>query len=1074
MNLKNSKEQYLASDPDYSIWLSASAGTGKTKVLTDRVLRLLISGAEPHRILCLTFTNAAANEMRERIYKKISKWSIITKKNLKLEIETLKGSNATDEEVVYAQNLLSNHLQKSDSLNIYTIHSFCQKILKQFPIEAGVSPNFKIIDEINQQKIFASIKYTLIVDKDLKALVTSLLSQMHETKLNELIEEILNDRIKFKYLFEKFSNSFDYQQYLQHILKINPSEDSISIIQDTKLFILKYVDRILICDIKKLLADYLEASSEDILEKWSKLKNFFLTQDESKKKKLLTKAKQAEYPDQLEYLLLVQDIVFETTDRVKTFKLLESSIKLYDLAKGVIEKYEAYKNQKSFIDYDDLIYYTHQLFTKSEFKDWILYKLDGGIEHILVDEAQDTNLNQWKLVLAMINDFVAGESANKVSKSIFVVGDEKQSIYSFQGAEYEQFNKIKTQILQQLANSQKKYQVINLGTSYRSAEIILNTVNQIFHHVRSKSKDLFDSDNFGLNCCLKDYGGKVELWPIYQNSKTSEVFWPIIKEEASEDAQSRLAKDIASYIKDCINSKKVLYSTQKAAQPQDFMILLRQRNNFAHQIVKELKALRVPVSGLDRIDLFDDLSVQDLLSAAKFVLFPEDELNLAGLLKSPIINLTDNELYELSHNRVQNLNTKIQTESQYLLVKNQLNQIITLASNVTISDFFYILVYGYDNLSRFLAMNSHESSDSINELINLALKFEHEISGSMQEFVAWCNACDIEITRDTNSGNVVRIMTVHGSKGLQAPIVILPETTSMPKASGKFLWNNNFCPFFTIRTNQSCQFYDDLKQGERSLQYKEYLRLLYVATTRACEQLVFCGYTSNEDINENCWYNLVSSAIKPTLTAVEYKDQNIFISESLMQRPVASFSQDKTKSIPLINLTSKATYTSKIQTKNLFPNSPLNVQNSAIYGQIIHKILEDSFVLGNFENLLKSKLLTLLPEDYLKVLIPKLSSLEQNPEFQSILQSETKTEVSIGSNIDYKIGRIDLLSITQNKITIIDYKTDAKVPDSINEVPIKYLEQLESYKKAMQCIYPQHKVEAKILWIMRGSFMQIF
>jgi ATP-dependent helicase/nuclease subunit A len=1072
---ETSTEQQIASDPNYSIWLSASAGTGKTKVLTDRVLRLLISGVEPRRILCLTFTNAAANEMKERIHSRISKWSVISDKELKLELEALSGSASHSAEVKKAKALLSNYLQKSESLNIYTIHSFCQKVLKQFPIEAQISPSFRIIDEINTQKIFALVKYSLITNSSLSPVVSKFLGEMHEIKLNELIEEILNHKIKFKYLFDRFRGAADYQNYLRSTLKLVDGENEISAILDGKKQIARYIDKMSISEIKKLLLEFVAASSDEMVEQFNKLKSFFLTADEQKKKKLLTKALQSEYPGQLEYLLTIQEAIFETLNRIKTYKLFESSLNLYELAKGVISNYESYKNLQNFLDYDDLIYYTHQLFTKSEFKDWILYKLDGGIEHILVDEAQDTNLNQWKLILAMLSDFVAGESSNKANKSIFVVGDEKQSIYSFQGAEYEQFNKIKAEILQQLANSQKKYQVVNLGTSYRSSKLILDTVNQIFNHIRGIDPGLFEADNFELKCHLENYGGRVEVWPLYKATKSEDVFWPTSYQEQTDDAQDKLAQDIASYIKDMIDSKKILFSTQRPVAPEDFMILLRQRNELAHKIVKELKKLQLPVAGLDRIALFEDLSVQDLLSAAKFALLPEDELNLACLLKSPIINLNDQDLYQLLYKREQNLYSQIQQDSKYLKVKEQLAEINKLARNLGLSDFFYVLVYGHNNLIHFLSRNGRESADPINELISLALKFEQEISGSLQEFVSWCSTCNIELARGTNNDNVIKIMTIHGAKGLQAPIVIVPETTELSKSTDRFLWDDNDCPFFGAKASQYCEFYDNLKQIEKNKQYKEYLRLLYVAATRAQEQLIFCGYSAYENINPNCWYNLVNAALEKTLKTIIRKDVMVLINESSLKSPsIAHAKQQAIKPLPLINMTIKTSYKCEDQQENIMPYSPLALDQSATYGEIIHKILEESLATKNIENLLDHHLFDLLPEYYLKLVKPKLYKLINSDEFKRLIQGEIMIEVSIGSQHEYRLSRIDLLSLHQDQATIIDYKTDKNVPEDINGVPEKYVAQLKSYKEAIQSIYPNKTIEAKILWIMAPSFMQIF
>jgi ATP-dependent helicase/nuclease subunit A len=1070
--VQNSREQTLASDPEYSIWLSASAGTGKTKVLTDRVLRLLLAKVELSKILCLTFTNAAANEMKKRIYEMLKHWSLLSVKGLKVELEMLTGGAIKNEEIFYAQSLLSKYLEKSESLNIYTIHSFCQKILRQFPIEAGVSPNFKIIDEINQQKIFFLIKHSIITDPSLQPLTSRILGVMHEMRLNELIAEILSDKIKFKYLFGQFSNDLVYQQYLQRVLKIANVDSVTSIIKNSQILLSKYIDKVVNNEVKEALIDYVQTTS--ICPTKHVLKSFFLTLDGKKKKKLLTKAIQEKYPEQLNYLLSIQEIISDTLDQIKAFRLLHSSIDLYNLAKNLIEKYDDYKNQRGFLDYDDLIYYTYQLFTTSEFKDWILYKLDGGIEHILVDEAQDTNLNQWKLILEMIRDFVAGESINNANKSIFIVGDEKQSIYSFQGAEYEQFNEIKCQILEQLADAHKKHREINLGTSYRSSELILSTVNRIFNHIRYVDPCLFDANNFALKCHLESYGGEVELWDLYCDSQDENVFWPILQDSHIASAKNILAKKIALYIQNLLSSKKVLFATGKSVEPRDIMILLRQRNDFAHKLVKELKNLQIPVSGLDRINLFEDLSVKDLLAAAKFALSPQNELNLACLLKSPIIKMSESDLFKLLHGRKQNLYLQISTIAEYLEVKNKLGQITELAHAVSLSDFFHILIYGYNHLSDFLANNGHESLDSINELINLSLQFERQVSGSLQDFVSWCNSCKMEFARDTNQGNVVQIMTVHASKGLQSPIVLLPETTSMPRIKEYFLWNADGCPFLAINAAQSPKYYTDLKQLEGEKQYKEYLRLLYVATTRAREHLVFCGYASGEAANDKSWYSLISNAMKADLSKGKIlEDTTIFTKCSEHERPTLSSHVKNIEPLPLIHFDAQYNYIIKNPVIGKSINSPLREQDLAFYGQVVHKILEESLSQKNLDMLVSHRLFDLLPDDYALLVKSRLAKLFHHPDFQALLGSIIRCEVSVSHQAPNKLGRIDLMSILGNSITIFDYKTDKNVPIVIDDVPVNYIEQITAYKNAIQAIYPDHCVTAKIVWIMDASIMEV-
>ena len=320
-------------------------------------------------------------------------------------------------------------------------------------------------------------------------------------------------------------------------------------------------------------------------------------------------------------------------------------------------------------------------------------------------------------------------------------------------------------------------------------------------------------------------------------------------------------------------------------------------------------------------------------------------------------------------------------------------------------------------------------------------------------------------------GGMIKIMTIHGAKGLQSPIVILPETTTMPKASYRFLWQDGL-PFFTMRANQYCQFYNNLRDLESKKQYKEYIRLLYVATTRACEQIVFCGHSSSEKINDRCWYHLVESALKDSMEEVKNGDISTFIDQSKILRPKSTTQLTSASSLPLINLSSlpRKLY----QSFELFDeaNSPLEDNKSSMYGQIVHKIFEDAFQKKNINILVDHHLMQLLPNNYTSSLKLNLQKLVAQDEFNDLFKLDLKTEVSIAS--DERFGRIDLLAIHSDKVTIIDYKTDSRPPQDLKNVPEKYLSQLAFYKIAIGSIYPDTLIETKILWIMSGEFMTIF
>ncbi|MGV2432818.1 MAG UNVERIFIED_CONTAM: UvrD-helicase domain-containing protein [Rickettsiaceae bacterium] len=355
---------------------------------------------------------------------------------------------------------------------------------------------------------------------------------------------------------------------------------------------------------------------------------------------MLYKKSATENPEIYDILRNIQQKIIICNDKIKISRMIESTIHMYDIAKYIIDKYTNYKRNLVSLDYDDLIYYAKELLSNNHMKDWVLYKLDGGIKHLLVDEAQDTSPKQWQIIEAIMREFYSGDTASKEERTIFIVGDEKQSIYSFQGADVSNFSNVSRYIQDQMHKAQKQYKNIELESSYRSSSSILDVVAKVFEEqYNSLSK---------LQCHRKGDNGLVELWPLYgkdEEDSQNRLFWPLVDEMESVDhPYKKLAKDIAHYIKNYLASGIILPSTKEKVKPGDFMILIRRRNQLTHEIIAALKELQVPVSGIDRMLIMNHLSVQDIISIAKFTLLPYDDLNLASLLKSPIIGLDEEGL----------------------------------------------------------------------------------------------------------------------------------------------------------------------------------------------------------------------------------------------------------------------------------------------------------------------------------------------------------------------------------------------------------------------------------------------
>jgi ATP-dependent helicase/nuclease subunit A len=1049
--------QNKASNPEISTWVSASAGTGKTKILTDRVLRLLLKGEGFDKILCLTFTNAAAGEMKQRITTALDTWSKLDKHILAKELNKIIGREATTQEISIARSLYDSYLKAEDSINIQTIHSFCQKLLKKFPLEASVSPSFKIIDEIKVDYILSQIKKHLMYQDDLEPITEYLSINFHELIIDEILSEIIQHKAQFlksKASLDNFKN-----KSIKLILELQNSNDS-------------YYDLIKQSPVIQNIVAFKATTKE--------LKEFFLTQQSQKKKRIVTqkiaKAGSNLYSD----LETIQDQIYTLDQKEKAEKLKNHSKLLFLLGSKIIEKYENYKSIKALLDYDDLIIYACKLLNDSAAKEWVLYKLDGGIDHLLVDEAQDTSNDQWSIIKALIDEFYSGHEAEKNNRTVFVVGDEKQSIFSFQGADIDSFSHMNKFLKKKMSGARRHFENVNLEISYRSAKEVLDVVYHVFNRVREQMPGVFSSTLNQLQAFRSDHSGSVELWPICSTKNLTNEFWPIIKSEVDTiSSKVQLAQKISSYIKHKLGSGQILAATNKAIAPNDFMILFRKRDEFTKEVISALQNDGVPVAGLDRITLRENLAVQDLLSIGKFVLNCQDNLNLATLLKSPTIGINEAFLYDISIKRGKHsiwdyINLTQHSSEKHRILFEQLSIFLEIYQKTNVKTFFQYIVdiLGFrETLNIFCGP---DSNDAIDELLYACQDYASENNNSLQSFIFWIQSSNSSIKRDSSSSDKVKIMTLHGSKGLQSPIVLLCDTTSLPTNNNHFIWDKDGNCLSARSATDAPDYYRDLYQLEQEKIYSEYLRLLYVGMTRAEDHLVVCGYTGNKSIAENCWFELVNKAMKEIAVEVEdgrliYGTNSDHFNSIIDKSPeIQRIEYFYPKNQILKKHVTKEPHVQYIPT-SLWQITP------AQYGVIFHKILEDSVAAKEISSMHTHPLIGTLDKKSQKRIKKSIKLIAANIEFNRLIEHPTLTELSIGTlhNEKVKLGRIDLMIHLNKEIIIIDYKSDLNHAINLDTIPKNYINQLLSYKEIVEKIYPDHKIYTKILWLESGDLMEV-
>nr|WP_264723281.1 UvrD-helicase domain-containing protein [Wolbachia endosymbiont (group A) of Sphecodes monilicornis] len=891
-----------AINPNFSAWVNASAGTGKTKILIDRVLRLLLENKR--NILCLTFTNAAANEMENRIHSILSKWAICSDSVLAADLEQLDffsmsfqrvtlesskkkewipvsstgmtgggashnhdlskkpavnpsvssqcltlGSRKNKDYLTRARRLFSE--LENLGLTIQTIHAFCYKLISSFPIEAGIAPNCTLSEckELHPI-IFNKVLHNETVQDDINLIAT----EIDENKLRDLLYTLCVKR----------SASANDSKYIKDKLSA-PDE-----IHDLQSETIEHVERLaeILSEGSKRDQSYSEILYSTVIPagiqkkrtsvtRWNdtKVENLakvFLKSESHEKKSIssiATKSILEKFKDAEQIIESVQNVVFTHIRDMNSYQIFKRTSSLLGIFKVYVDLYSSEKSKNALLDYNDIIDLATNLLSNPNYKDWILFNLDQKIDHILVDEAQDNSISQWKIITNLCDEFFAG---NDEKRTLFVVGDVKQSIYRFQGANPHLFN-----YMQQYFHTKtggRDWVSCQLEKSFRSTPEVLMLVDRIFNNFRAEIS--FVDNEIKHVPHRENDQGYIEIWPALPKCKEEEqqaLQIPLICKEGYTIADRLLAQAIAHKIHNWLNEGRILVAKDRHIEPRDIMVLVRQRNVLVDYIISELKKANVPVVGRDYFRIMDYIAVQDLIALAEFLLLQANDLALANALKSPLFNFTEDDLFNIAYDRKEHsLWERIQDYS--VVIYSELNYLINLSRTESpLALFTHILRTGK---KKFAARLGLECFEVLDEFMNLVLQFENP---SLQAFVQWIKENNPEIKNDMQSErNAVRIMTIHKSKGLQAPIVFLVDTNTVPRNSESIIFDGTEVPFWCGKNNNA--YCDQVKREKKLEDYNEYLRLLYVALTRAEDELYIL---SKEPVQKGSWYDLITKYGEP-------------------------------------------------------------------------------------------------------------------------------------------------------------------------------------------------------------------
>jgi ATP-dependent helicase/nuclease subunit A len=1138
-----SQKQATASDPGRSAWVSANAGSGKTHVLTQRVIRLLLAGCRPSAILCLTYTKAAASEMSNRVFERLAEWATLSDAELSGRVAAIEGKAPDLFKLAEARRLFARALETPGGLKIQTIHAFCEALLHQFPLEANVAGHFSVLDDRAAAVLLADARRTLLTatasedDAALADAFATVLDIADDTGLERLISEIVASRGPIRDFLDGAAKAGGVDAVLRRETGLDPQETADDILAafwpldglqgDVLEAYLSAAETFGSDTVKTSAAGFRSASGlTDAEARRALLHSLFFTKDGSPRKigtAFFSAVLKKQFPHFETPLLAAQAHVIACTDRLRRFRMYEATRAALTIAERLIGDYEDLKRTRSLLDFDDLIDRTARLLTREKVSAWVHYKLDQGIDHILVDEAQDTSPRQWQIVRALTDDFFAGETARVAGRTIFAVGDEKQSIYSFQGARPERFAEEGREVARRTRAAEAVFSPIRLLLSFRSTRDVLSAVDRVFldpANARGLSPDggeIVHASNRGRE------PGAVDIWEVIAAPPgLDEEDWTAPFDAVAEEAPINvLARRIADTLAGWIGRETV---TEKGkARPMeagDIIVLVRKRDAFVNALTRTLKQRHnLPVAGADRLVLTKHIAVQDLVALGRFAVLPEDDLSLAALLKSPLFSLDEETLFDLAARRGarQSLWARLRETAGLASVVRRLEEILRDAGGQSVHDFYARILGAGGGRRAFLARLGTEAGEIIDEFLTFALDQEENGLPGLQAFVSTLEleAPTVKREQDKARGEI-RIMTVHAAKGLEAPVVFLVDGGAKPFSHShmpqlRFLATPGLAgglpAWLPLKDFANALTEADAERIKAGAE-EEYRRLLYVAMTRAADRLVVCGYRGKQE-NKDTWHQMIAAALSADaercaattfstrseswpgfawreagaatageVTAMAVADKPKVQLPEALGRPLPP-----QRALPRPLSPSGAAAVIETDAADLLVPSALFGRKGGApgtglaleRGRILHRFLQ---VLPAFDPAERpaaarrylERAAAAWPESARASLVAAALAVIDDGSLAAIFSPSARAEVSImgtlrlGSREFAVSGRIDRMVVTDSAVEIVDFKTNRVPPASPGDIPFEHRAQLAIYRAILGPLYPDKEIRCGLIY----------
>ncbi len=1104
-------EQRTASDPAASVFVSANAGSGKTKLLVDRLLRLLLGGADPARIQCLTYTKAAAAEMAVRLNGRLGQWVTSDDARLDAALGEL-GVRPDGETRGRARSLFAAVLDLPGGMRIGTIHAFCEGLLKRFPLEARLSPHFRLIEDADRA-VALQAEGEAVLSRAAPAPVAVVAGLVRAADFDELVRTLEAERTRLAPLLA-LPEAARRRLVWQAAGAVDADHDALTrrAVGGVDEAAMREAGRTMVEKASPTIqtrgAGLLDWLSGDPLERragWQRWRGLFIS-DSGKlyEPATMCNGKLARsQPAVLAALLAEQQRVGEIEQARSAVLLAEATAALLDLAAPVLEAFAAGKAQGEMLDFGDLIDRARRLLREEPGAAWVLFKLDGGLDHLLLDEVQDSAPAQWDIAGALSEEFFAGlgahEDAGRARRTVFAVGDPKQSIYSFQGAAPGAFEQARERFRSLVGRAGAVFREGTLDVSFRSTPAVLRLVDAVFadgaagvgqtRHVAHRA----------------EAAGMVTLWPLAPRPPLPELLeWSApARNEGLETAPQRLAESLARHVRGLIEAETPLPSRGgRALRAGDVLVLVRARSAFQRALVRALKVQGVPVAGLDRMKLTEQLAVQDLMALGDWLLLPEDDLALACVLTSPLGGLSDDELMALAAGRRQErlfaaLEARADERPAWRAALDFLGTLRRRVDYVSPHALLSEALGPLGGRARLFHRLGPEAAEPVDELLAAALRFAQSHPASLQGFLHWLRRSGTEVKREAEgAGDAVRVMTVHGAKGLQAPLVILPDTTGMPKLPPALLWGEAdgiAVPLWAPGGEFAAPAFKALREREKQAQRAEYNRLLYVALTRAEDQLLVCGWESGTKTDAGCWYQLVEDGMRRL--AAQSAPSAVFEGrEERVHRDavsVAPASAERTPALaePAPSWLGVAPHwrpaplpVEPVRARPLAPSRPDGVelgeapdaasplgarrgQDRFQRGRVVHALLEHLPALPPAGRLEAARRYAVRAGEA-ATLAEQVLRIVDDPDLAPLFGAGSRAEQPLVGLVGERVvsGQVDRMIVGADSVEVADFKSNRLPPGQVEDTPVMYLRQMAAYRDLLRLIYPGRTVRCRLIW----------